>query len=84
VVIQEFNNQYWRIAPSMICPDPGELTPQLKQAMEMQETNTHPKERQGYLGRGINITSDRREACNTYESPPAKPDLIDPCTVFEE
>jgi hypothetical protein len=76
-VIQEFNNQYWTIAPSMIYPDPGELTSQLKQAVEMQETNTHPRERQGYLGRRINIMSNRREACNTYESPPANPDFID-------
>jgi all-trans-8'-apo-beta-carotenal 15,15'-oxygenase len=65
----------------MIFPTPRPLTPNLQEAME---ANIHPEESLEELGKGVFITSDWREAWNTYESPPEDPDLIDPNTGYAE
>jgi len=68
---------FWEIGPTMFRSKPTPLTTKLRKAME---TKSHPEETKEELGRGIFITSDWRDAWNTYESPPEVPDLIDPKT----
>lgn len=73
------NPDYWKIAPSLMYPEPRPLTPALQEALE---TNTHPVETQEELGYGISLLCDWRENWYTYESPidNNNNNLIDPKT----